>query len=58
MSRGGIRGINKIFNITKLLLKSIPISTTTIMVSVTTRIFIIGPIVAKAVSGRKGSMIA
>jgi hypothetical protein len=58
MSRGGIRGINKILNTGRLLLKSIPIGATTVMVSVMTRIFIIGTIVARAKDGRKDPMVA
>ncbi len=58
MGRDGIRGINKILNMGRLLPKSIPIGATTVMVSVMTRIFIIGTIVARAKGGRKDFMVA
>jgi hypothetical protein len=58
MSRGGIRGINNILNTGRLFLKSTPIGATTVMVSVMTRIFIIGTIVARAKGGRKDFMVA
>ena len=58
MRRDGIRGINKILNTGRLLIKSIPIGATTVMVSVITRIFTIGTIVVRVVGGRKDFMVA
>jgi len=58
MRRSGIRGINKILNTGRPLLKSIPIGAATGMVSVMTRIFITSTIVARAKDGRKDTMVA
>ena len=56
MSRSGIRGINNILNIGRVLLKSIPIGASTVMVNIMTRISIISTIVARAKDGRKDFM--
>jgi hypothetical protein len=56
MGQIGIPGINNILNMCRLLRKDIPIGAATIMVSVMTRIFITGIILARAAGGRKGSM--
>ena len=53
-----MRGINNIRNTGRLFLKSIPIGAITVMVSVMTRIFITGIIVARAKAGREDTKVA
>ena len=57
MSRDGIRGIRDIRNTGKILSDSILIGGDTNLASIMTRIFITGTIVARAVGGRKDSMV-
>jgi hypothetical protein len=58
MRRGGIRGISDILNIGIILSDSILITADTTLVSIMTRTFIIGTIVARGKDGREDSMVA
>jgi hypothetical protein len=53
-----MRGIRDILNTGKILSDSILIGVDTNLASIMTRIFITGTIVARAVGGRKDSMVA
>ncbi len=57
-NRSGIPGINNILNTGRISLKGIPIGASTILASVTTRIFITGTIAARAKDGREVSRVA